>query len=407
MSQKWWLRGAFAAALALACWLGWQQVRPAPRTGDAPYVPTPLPVVDRMLELAAVGAGDMLYDLGSGDGRIVIRAAERFGARARGFELDALLVRESRAAAAVAGVGDRVEIVHGDLFDADLAEATAVTLFLLPSVNLALRPRLLSELAPGTPVVSHMWDMGVWRADVREVVPHDPPAELYAWIVPAALGGVWDVRLGEGATAGTITLRMLQRFQQVEGELVHDGRRVPLTGELRGAAARVATTRPDAELGMISMHGTVAGDELDGELTSGRSRDTLPFVARRRAATVSGVWRLGAPAEPFVPQWSVRLRRAGARWTATRATLDTGGSAAVRGTLPGGLPGTAGSGVGEEAMSEVHVWGASVAFFVGAADGSARTVAYYGLVEGNRMTGVAHDGGTLVPWVARRDDQRP
>lgn len=151
-----------------------------------PYDPTPMDVVDAMLERADVGPGDVVVDLGSGDGRIPIRAADRFGARAVGYEIDSALVARSRAAARDSGVADRVTFYHRDLFEADLSEATVVTLYLFRPVNIKLRPKLLEELDPGDRVVSHRFHMGDWEPDGKFVegwhwfymwtIPEEPPA---------------------------------------------------------------------------------------------------------------------------------------------------------------------------------------------------------------------------------------
>jgi SAM-dependent methyltransferase len=137
---------------------------------DVRYEPTPVPVVRAMLELAAVGPQDVVYDLGSGDGRILITAAKEFGARGVGIEIDPALVDRARANARDAGVADTVEFRLGDMYAADVTPATVVTLFLHPEPNLKLRPRLRSGLRPGSRVVSYIWDMGDWTPDeVRRV----------------------------------------------------------------------------------------------------------------------------------------------------------------------------------------------------------------------------------------------
>lgn len=148
---------------------------------DVPYVPTPEPVVDRMLEMADVDENDVVYDLGSGDGRIVIRAAEKYGARGVGVEIDPQRIKEARKNAREAGVSDRVEFRQGDLFKADVSEATVVTLYLLPSVNLKLRPKLFEELEPGTPVVSHDFDMDEWEPEETVEMNGDT---VYRWTIP-------------------------------------------------------------------------------------------------------------------------------------------------------------------------------------------------------------------------------
>jgi ubiquinone/menaquinone biosynthesis C-methylase UbiE len=148
---------------------------------DVPYVPTPERVVDKMLELAKVGPSDVVYDLGSGDGRIVIAAARKHGARGVGIDIDPQRVREARENARKAGVADRVEFREGDLFKADISAATVVTLYLLSGVNLQLRPKLFSELKPGTRVVSHAFDMGDWKPIATEKVGS---STVYYWVIP-------------------------------------------------------------------------------------------------------------------------------------------------------------------------------------------------------------------------------
>ena len=151
-----------------------------------PYVPTPEPVVAEMLRVADVNRNDVLYDLGSGDGRIVITAAKQYGARGVGIDIDPQRIREAKEKAKDAKVTDRVQFKQQDLFKTDLREATVVTLYLLPDVNLRLRPKLLRELKPGTRVVSHNYDMGDWKPLQAFEVPTATglPHMVYFWIVP-------------------------------------------------------------------------------------------------------------------------------------------------------------------------------------------------------------------------------
>ncbi|MCC5627057.1 class I SAM-dependent methyltransferase [Nostoc sphaeroides] len=151
------------------------------RPGDVPYVPTPQPVVDAMLKVAKVGKTDMLYDLGSGDGRIVNTAAQKFGTQGVGIDIDPQRVKEANENAQKAGVTDRVKFVQQDLFNTDFSKATVVTLYLLPEINLKLRPKLLSELKPGTRIVSHAFDMGDWKPDQTLTVEGKT---IYYWVVP-------------------------------------------------------------------------------------------------------------------------------------------------------------------------------------------------------------------------------
>jgi SAM-dependent methyltransferase len=156
------------------------------RQPEVPYVPTPHRVVEEMLRLANVGKNDVVYDLGCGDGRIVIAAAQKFGARGVGVDIDPERIKESNANAHQAGVSDRVRFLQQDLFETDLSEATVVTLYLLPEVNLRLRPKLLRELKPGTRIVSHNYDMGDWEPErVVELPGTDQDHIIYYWVVPA------------------------------------------------------------------------------------------------------------------------------------------------------------------------------------------------------------------------------
>jgi SAM-dependent methyltransferase len=152
---------------------------------DVPYVQTPHEVVAEMLRVAGVGRNDVVYDLGSGDGRLVIAAARDFGARGVGVEIDPRLVAQSAASARRAGVADRVTFREQDLFQTDLADATVVTLYLSPELNLRLRPKLLRELRPGSRIVSHDFDMGDWPpARTLRVHVRERASQVYLWVVP-------------------------------------------------------------------------------------------------------------------------------------------------------------------------------------------------------------------------------
>ena len=155
---------------------------PTPRSLDVPYVPTPQEVVDKMLSLAQVRDGDYLIDLGCGDGRIPVTAAQRFNIRAYGVDIDPKRIAEARENAKGAGVIDKVVFEEKNLFDTKLSDATVLTLYLLPRINLELRPRILSELKPGTRVVSHAFDMGDWEPDRTEQVNG---RKIFLWTVPA------------------------------------------------------------------------------------------------------------------------------------------------------------------------------------------------------------------------------
>lgn len=167
----------FMVAAAAAAQQGYPSVTP-----DVPYVPTPQPVVDAMLELANVSKNDIVYDLGCGDGRIVITAAKRSGSRGVGVDINPERIKEANANAKKAGVADKVKFIEGDLFKTDFSEATVVTLYLLNAVNLKLRPKLLTELKPGTRIVSHAFHMGDWKPEKTVQVDGNT---IYFWTVPA------------------------------------------------------------------------------------------------------------------------------------------------------------------------------------------------------------------------------
>jgi len=153
---------------------------------DVPYVPTPQSVVDKMLEMAQVTDKDVVYDLGCGDGRIVVTAAQKYGARGVGVDIDPQRIKESNANAKAAGVTQQVRFLRQDLFMMDLKEATVVTLYLLPEINLKLRPKLFKELRPGTRIVSHDFDMGDWKPEKTvKVTDQGTEHTLYYWTIPA------------------------------------------------------------------------------------------------------------------------------------------------------------------------------------------------------------------------------
>lgn len=180
-----WTLGVVAAVAASIARPAGQSSR-APQAGrsspDIHFVPTPQSVVDTMLDMAHVTASDVIYDLGSGDGRVVITAAQRYGARGVGIEIDPALVKTAEARARRSGVADKVRFETADLFKTDLSPATVVTLYLSPSINLRLRPKLLRELRPGTRLVSHRFDMGDWKPE-RDVTVDGK--HVLVWTVPA------------------------------------------------------------------------------------------------------------------------------------------------------------------------------------------------------------------------------
>lgn len=221
---------------------------------DVVWVPTPEPLVEKMLDLAKVTPKDFVVDLGSGDGRTVIAAAKR-GARALGIEYNPDMVELSKRNAAREGVGDRARFVQGDLFEADLSSATVITLFLLPEINLRLRPKLL-ELKPGTRVVSNSFTMGEWKADAEATVANcDHWCTALLWIVPAKVEGTWQLPQGE--------LTLKQEFQMVSGTLRAGNKALPVKdGKLRGDELSFSA-------GGAQYSGRVLGDRIEGVVKTG------------------------------------------------------------------------------------------------------------------------------------------
>lgn len=196
---------------------------------DVPFVPSDEKSVDAMLELAALGPKDVLYDLGSGDGRIVVAAAKDWDIRAVGVEMDPLRNEEAKEYAEWVKVSHLVSFVEDDLLSADFSEATVVTMYLLHSVNIELRPRLLNELKPGTRVISHAFDMGAWRADERLQFSG---VNIYKWIIPAKVAGTWEWKRADGKVC---RVELEQEFQRITGKAWLDGKEVFLTKtKLRG-----------------------------------------------------------------------------------------------------------------------------------------------------------------------------
>ena len=221
---------------------------------DVPFVPTPDHVTMAMLQIAKVGPEDYVIDLGSGDGRIIITAARRFGARGLGIELVNDLVLQSRESARVAGVSSRAFFREQDLFETDLSPASVITMYLLPEVNLQLRERIL-KLRPGTRIVSHDWDMGEWKPDkslTLEVPDKEVGVEklsrVYLWIVPARVQGDW---CGIGKAKGA-TLRLAQEFQRFRGELSKGKDTFGFQGKISGPTV--------AARGHLNLH--LEGDRL-------------------------------------------------------------------------------------------------------------------------------------------------
>ncbi|MGH7515901.1 MAG: SAM-dependent methyltransferase [Gemmatimonadales bacterium] len=258
-----WLIAFAAAAAPLAA----QTTTPAPpaRSPDVPFVPTQMELVRSMLDVAKVGSDDIVYDLGCGDGRIVVAAIKHYGAK-RGVcvDIDPKRIEEARHNADTSGVADRITFSNADLFETDLREATVVTLYLLPLINERLRPKLFRELRPGTRVVSNSFDMGNWAADTT-VAPPAPSGfqkQAYFWIIPADVAGIWRVRAGSGSAPRSLELE--QTWQRVNGTAERGGRKVPLS-DVRITGDRLSFALGNS--GELRFQGVVKGNQVSGTFT--------------------------------------------------------------------------------------------------------------------------------------------
>lgn len=235
---------------------------------DVVWVPTPQELVDTMLSIAKVTPSDFVIDLGSGDGRTVISAAKK-GAKALGIEYNPDMVALSRRNAEKEGVSGRAEFLEADLYECDLSKATVITLFLLPEINLKLRPRLL-DLKPGTRIVSNTFTMGDWEAD-REVTTEDNWNSwntALLWIVPAKVEGIWKL--------GKDEIVLTQRFQLLQGKLNHNGKSITINdGRLNG---NEITFRA----GDYLYTGTVNGNKMSGKIMNSVLGNTSNWVATRQ-----------------------------------------------------------------------------------------------------------------------------
>ncbi len=303
--------GGGAAALAL--WpLGGLASSPAAGAAEppqaveeAPYVQTPPALVRRLLQLADLRPGELLWDLGSGDGRIVIAAARDFGARGVGYDIDAALVEQSRASARRARLGGRARFFERDVLTLDFSGAAApevVTLYLLPELNLALKPKLLEQLRPGARVLSVDWDMGAdWPPDETLVVPYagkphgrERSYRLMLWVVPAAVGGRW--RVGIDAVRARLAGALGQRAR----------------AELDGLQLAIAQQRQQL---------TVQAER--GQLLWAQLRGTTLELAWRDAAAGSRPWRLQGTLSPAL---AARQARPAERWRGSLAPLGAWGN---------------------------------------------------------------------------------
>ncbi len=256
--------------------------------GDVVYVPTPQIVVDTMLQMAKVGPKDFLIDLGSGDGRFVITAATKYGASAFGVDLDTYLLKLANQNAKKAGVTDKVSFIEQNLFTTDLSRATVISTYLLPEMNLRLRPKFMA-LKPGTRIVTHDYHLGEWDPDEqRELsVPEKKVGEpgisyLFSYVVPARVPGKWQSVVAIGGRETPMEFTLQQEFQEVEGKVEIRDRSAELRGRIMGERIRlVAAPRngvPRHEFSGQIGNGAITGTLVIGE---GAARQQVAWNARQ------------------------------------------------------------------------------------------------------------------------------
>lgn len=282
-----WRAGLVAAMIALgAAGAGAATVEP-----DVPYVPTPPGVVDAMLKLAEVRARDYVIDLGSGDGRILIAAAKRYGARGFGVEIEGSLVSAARAEAERQGVSGRVEFREENLYITDFRRASVMTLYLFPKLLMELRPRFIADLQPGSRIVSHDFDMQDWRPDAQVTVPvpgkpYGPPrSEVYLWVVPANAAGAWRWRSG----TEEVNLALTQTFQMLEGKALVGQQAARLEqARMRGPEIRfILTSQADGREVRQEYSGRLSGDTIAGKVRAGgREADWTATRTQRGSITM-------------------------------------------------------------------------------------------------------------------------
>ena len=247
------------------------------------FVPTEQEDVPRMLKLAGLKDGEMVYDLGSGDGRIVFEAAKMYPkARGRGIEIDEKLVMESRKIANAGGLASRVQFLHQNAFDADLREADVIAMWLWPELMRMLRPKILAEARPGTRIVTRIWDLGpAWKPDAVD----SNGAQLFMWVVPANVAGNWSWELEFGKGKRSYAAVLEQQFQMVDG--------VVRTGERRGVFDSMKLTGDEISFTlMITLEGTgYARHQFSGRVTGDVIEGTVRILIEKPETTFELPWR--------------------------------------------------------------------------------------------------------------------
>ena len=296
MKQKQWvLCAGIALALISPCAFAAEEYKEK-GVGDVVYVPTPQIVVDEMLGMAKVGPKDFVIDLGSGDGRMVLTAAKKFGARGFGVDLSDELLAESNKTAQSQGIADRAVFIKQNLFETDLTPATVITTYLLPAMNEKLRPKILS-MKPGTRVVAHDYAMGDWNSDQQKTL--DVPEKkvgtagksfIYMWVVPAKIAGRWQSQIQTGSQPVAWEFEFDQRYQMFDGAARAGEQRLPLRST-RLEADQISfqfLAKAGDNSSRHEFNGTVKGDVIEGtlKLGEGAAQKQMPWSAKvvQRAA---------------------------------------------------------------------------------------------------------------------------
>jgi precorrin-6B methylase 2 len=278
---------------------------------EVPYVSTPDEVIAEMLRIAKVDKDDVLYDLGCGDGRIVITAAKMYGCRGVGIDINPERIRESRENAIKAGVSDKVKFIQMDLFEAEFREASVVTLYLLSGVNLRLRPKLFLELRPGSRVVSHEFSMGKWEPDATSSVKaenyRDPylfnygdeqiddywrTHKVYLWIIPGNVKGTWKLTIPDISGNDEVTLRFDQEFQRVRGQVLEGASAISVfikDVKIRGNMLLFTLERKlKGRTESLHFEGIIQGNTMRGtmEIEGGPGKGKIKWTAKRDLSTL-------------------------------------------------------------------------------------------------------------------------
>lgn len=384
MRRSAWLATLLAVSLSTLALILHERCGAAqPEVSFGPFVPTPMPVVEEMLKLANVTKDDIVYDLGCGDGRIVIMAVKKFGAKGVGIDIDAGLIEKCKESAKREGVSDRVRFIAEDAMKSDVRDATVVTLYVLPSAMLKLRPKLLRELKPGVRIVSHNYSMGEWEADKVVHVNVDYQRTLYYWVVPAGVAGIWRWKTAVDGKTIECTLRLKQEFQKLSGTLsvgevtceILDGK---VTGSEVSFSAAASLGGKDVKM---AFNGKVDGDAISGT-------QTINGVSQR--------WSAQRSQFDIVGRWA---------WTAKTPDGDLTGRLTIGRDSHGVPVFTLISDGVETAIWDSYVWGACVRFSVKLhTQKGERELTFSGFVEGDEIVGEVKCEGWEAKgeWRAKR-----